>query len=282
MRVNWVASKVLITLFLIILGSSLNNHILAAERLKLGTTTSTENSGLLNVLIPSFEKKTGIKVDVISVGTGKALKLGENGDVDVVLVHDRNSEYEFVLKEFGVNRKEVMYNDFILIGPKDDPAGIRRSKTISEAFQKIYNQKAPFISRGDDSGTYKKEMKIWRTTKIPRNTCYLKPQGSWYKDAGQSMETVIFMADNLNAYTLADRATYIALKKKIHLNIIYQKDSELRNPYGIIAVNPAIHKGINYQGAMSLINWITSKEGQQIIKSYKISGQQLFYPVAAH
>lgn len=275
MRVNWVASKVLITLFLIILGSSLNNHILAAERLKLGTTTSTENSGLLNVLIPPFEKKTGIKVDVISVGTGKALKLGENGDVDVVLVHNRKAEDDFVAKGFGVNRKDVMYNDFIILGPKNDPAGIKKAKNVSDAFRKIYNRKSAFISRGDDSGTYKKELEIWQKDN-------LKPQGSWYKEAGQSMEMAILMADNLKAYTLADRGTYIALKNKTDLVICYQKDVLLNNPYGIIAVNPAKQKSVNYSDAMIFINWIISKDAQKLIKSYKISEQQLFYPVAAH
>jgi len=275
MRVNWDVSKVLITLLLVILVSSLNNHILAAERLKLGTTTSTENSGLLNVLLPPFEKKTGIKIDVISVGTGKALKLGENGDVDVVLVHNRKAEDDFVAKGLGVNRKDVMYNDFIILGPKNDPAGIKKTKNISDAFRKIYNRKASFISRGDDSGTYKKELEIWQKDN-------LKPQGSWYKEAGQSMEMVIFMADNLRAYTLADRGTYIALKNKTNLAICYQKDVLLNNPYGIIAVNPSKQKSVNYSDAMIFINWITSKEGQKVIKNYKISGQQLFYPVTTH
>ena len=275
MRVNWDVSKVLITLLLVILVSSLNNHILAAERLKLGTTTSTENSGLLNVLLPPFEKKTGIKIDVISVGTGKALKLGENGDVDVVLVHNRKAEDDFVAKGLGVNRKDVMYNDFIILGPKNDPAGIKKTKNISDAFRKIYNRKASFISRGDDSGTYKKELEIWQKDN-------LKPQGSWYKEAGQSMEMVIFMADNLRAYTLADRGTYIALKNKTNLAICYQKDVLLNNPYGIIAVNPSKQKSVNYSDAMIFINWITSKEGQKAIKNYKISGQQLFYPVTTH
>ncbi|MBI5117309.1 substrate-binding domain-containing protein [Candidatus Poribacteria bacterium] len=246
---------------------------LAEQRLRLATTTSTENTGLLAMFLPPFEQKYGIKVDVIAVGTGKALKLGENGDVDVVLAHARSAEDEFIQKGFGVNRRDVMYNDFVIVGPKTDPAGISKVKNVDDAFKLIAQKEAIFVSRGDESGTHIKEKDVWKAAGI-------KPTGKWYVEAGQGMEAVLVMADEKNAYTLTDRATWLAHSEKFDLGILLQGDPALFNPYGIIAVNPARYPSANYMGAMLLIAWFTSPEGQKMIGDFKKNGQMLFVPVA--
>jgi len=239
----------------------------------LATTTSTENSGLLAYLLPLFEKDSGIRVDVIAVGTGKALKLGENGDVDVVLVHARGLEDKFVADGFGVNRRDVMYNDFIIIGDKKDPAKIKKSKNVMEAFKLIYDNSANFISRADNSGTDVKEREIWAKLN-------LKPSGKWYKEAGQGMEECINMAYNLGGYTLSDRGTYLSMKSKVNLVILFEKDQILSNPYGVIAVNPEKWKTAKYKEAMTFIDWLCSKKGQEYIANFKIEGETLFFPNA--
>ncbi|MGA2478433.1 MAG: substrate-binding domain-containing protein [Spirochaetia bacterium] len=245
-------------------------------RLRLATTTSTEDSGLLPVLNPPFEKLTGITVDVIAVGTGKAIKLGENGDVDVVLVHDRAAEDKFIAQGFGVNRRDVMHNDFIIVGPIEDPAKIAGLKTAAEAFGRIAAASAPFVSRGDKSGTNTKEIDLWAAASV-------KPKGSWYKEAGQGMGTVLTMSNDLKAYTLSDRGTWIALQGKLPgLKILYEGDASLFNPYGVIAVNPEKHPEANYMAAMQYIAWITSVQGQKVIREYTMKGQQLFTPDAVH
>lgn len=259
-------------LFILLYTSSLTFS--QEQRIKLATTTSTENSGLLNYLLPVFTEKTGIKVNVISVGTGKALKLGENGDVDLVLVHARSLEDAFVEKGFGVNRKDVMYNDFVIIGPLSDPAKIgKKAGTAAKAFFYIAKKKSSFISRGDNSGTNVKELSIWKESGIT-------PGGKWYKEAGMGMSEVITMANNLLAYTLIDRGTYLAYKDKIDLVILYEGDEALFNPYGIIAVNPEKHKHVQYEAAMALIEWITSAEGQKLIEDFRKNGEILFRPNA--
>ncbi len=242
----------------------------ANPRIKLATTTSTENSGLLGYLLPIFEGKTGYKVDVVAVGTGAALKLGQNGDADVVLVHARAQEDAFVAAGHGVDRRDVMYNDFIILGPASDPAGIASAKTAAEAFARIAAAGAVFVSRGDKSGTHVKELDIWKAVGIA-------PAGEWYKEAGQGMEQVILMADSLPGYTLADRGTWLAVKDKTSLKICYQGDKGLFNPYGIIAVNPAKWPSANYDGAKALIDWLTSREGLKAIDGYKMNGEQLFF-----
>ena len=241
-----------------------------AARLRLATTTSTENSGLLNVLLPPFEKESGIRVDVIAVGTGKALALGKNGDVDVLMVHARAREDAFIAAGYGVNRSNLMHNDFIIIGPKEDPAKIK-GLTAAEAFKQIKGTTSSFISRGDDSGTNIKEKFIWKEAGID-------PSGKWYKEAGQGMGAVITMANDMKAYTLSDRGTFLAMKDTIDSVVLVQGDTDLFNPYGVIAVNPKKHDGINYSGAIKFIQYLTSKEGQDVIRSYKRKGQQLFYP----
>lgn len=249
--------------------------LLPAEsgRLRLATTTSTENSGLLAELIPPFEDRTGLKVDVIAVGTGQALKLGETGDVDLVLVHARASEDAFVAAGHGVDRRDVMHNDFIILGPSRDPAGVRDMGNAAEALKAIANRRVSFISRGDDSGTHKKEKALWKQAG-------LSPKGRWYRDVGQGMGAVITMSDDMQAYTLADRGTYLSMKSKITLEVLVEGDPKLFNPYGIIAVNPAKHPHVNYNGAMRFIAWITSPEGQNIIGAVQREGQVLFYPDA--
>jgi tungstate transport system substrate-binding protein len=243
------------------------------QTIRLSTTTSTESSGLLKHLLPAFEAKTNSKVHVISVGTGKALELAKNGDVDVTLVHARASEDKFVAEGHGVDRRDVMYNDFIIVGPSSDPAGVKGSKDVLKAMKKIVDSKAKFISRGDNSGTDQMEKNYWKNIGV-------KPEGSAYVSAGLGMGEVLTMAAEMQAYTLTDRATYIAYRAKTGLAIAVEGDPKMFNPYGIIAVNPAKYPDINYKGAMQLIEWITSDEGQKLIASFKIDGQQLFFPSA--
>ena len=242
----------------------------AEERLRMSTTTSTENSGLLAVLLPPFEKKHGCKVDVVAVGTGKALKLGEAGDVDVVFVHARTLEDKFVASGFGVNRRDVMYNDFVVVGPPDDPAGIRKTQGAPEAFRAISSKESPFISRGDESGTHQKEKEIWASAGIV-------PRGAWYVEAGQGMGEVLTMATQKRGYTLSDRGTYIAFRKKTDLAVLRQGDRNLWNPYGIIAVNPKKHAHVKYDLAARLIDFVTGPEGRSLIAGFKVDGEPLFF-----
>lgn len=248
--------------------------VAAQERLKMSTTTSTDNSGLLEALLPPFEAAFDVTVDVIAVGTGKALELGSNGDVDVVFVHARAAEDQFVADGFGVNRRDVMYNDFVLLGPADDPAGIADAATAAEALQNIAAAEAEFVSRGDDSGTHKKELILWKEAGIT-------PEGQWYQEAGQGMGAVLTMANDKQAYTMADRGTYLAYSEKIDSQILFEGDPMLYNPYGIMAVNPATFPHVRYPMAMALIGWVTSPEGQKIIKEFGVEqfGQPLFYPM---
>jgi tungstate transport system substrate-binding protein len=243
----------------------------AAERLRMSTTTSTENSGLLKVLLPPFEQQNDCKVDVISVGTGKALKLGEAGDVDVVLVHARKLEDKFVVDGYGVKRKDVMYNDFVILGPTNDPAGVKGSKTAAEALAKIAEKQAPFVSRGDESGTHTKEKELWQAAGGV-------PKAAWYVEAGQGMGEVIVMATEKRAYTLADRGTYNAFKKaKTDLVIVFEGEKGLFNPYGVIAVNPQKHPHVKYALALKFIDFITGAEGQKIIAGYMVDGDPIFF-----
>ena len=249
----------------------------AQERMRLSTTTSTDNSGLLQVLLPVFERKHNVKVDVIAVGTGKALKLAEAGDVDVTLVHARALEDKFVAEGFGVNRRDVMYNDFVLLGPAKDPARVKEAKTAAEAFGKIakanarwWAPKTRFISRGDESGTHVMEKALWKASGET-------PKGRWYVEAGAGMGEIINMATEQQAYTLSDRGTYIAYQGKSDLQILFAGDKSMFNPYGIIAVNPAKHPHAKYALAMALIEFMTSAEGKRIIENFKVNNEQLFF-----
>lgn len=245
----------------------------AAEDIRLATTTSTENSGLLKVILPLFEAKYGGKVRVVSVGTGAALKLGENGDADVVLVHARALEDKFMAAGFGSVRKDVMYNDFIIVGPKSDPVGVRGSKDVIAAMKKISASGAKFVSRGDESGTHQMEKDYWKSAGVDA-------KGAWYVSSGQGMGQVLTMAGQFEGYTLTDRATYAAYKDKTGLETLVEGDPKMFNPYGIIAVNPQKHPTVNNQGAMAMVNWITSPEGLKAITDFKINGVQMFFPSA--
>ena len=242
----------------------------AGERLRVSTTTSTENSGLLAVLLPPFENRCGCKVDVVSVGTGKALKLGEAGDVDVVFVHARKLEDKFMANGYGADRRDVMYNDFVLLGPADDPAGVGRTSSAPDAFRAIAAKGSPFISRGDESGTHQKEEEIWASAGIV-------PRGVWYLEAGQGMGEVVMMATQKRGYTLSDRGTYIAFRKKTDLVVLRQGDKNLRNPYGIIAVRPKRHPHVKYDLALKLIDFVTGPEGRALIAGFKVDGEPLFF-----
>lgn len=245
----------------------------AVEHLRIATTTSTDNSGLLAVLNPVFEQKYDAKVDVIAFGTGKALKIGSNGDVDLVFVHAPAAELKYVEQGAFIDRKAVMHNDFVIIGPESDPAGIAQAQSASQALQMIAKTEAAFISRGDDSGTHKKEQALWAVANI-------KPEGDWYLQVGQGMGAVLTIANEKQAYTLTDRGTQIAFDDKISLEILYQGDDILFNPYHVMAVNPAVHSHVNYELATKYINFVTSEQGQNIIKDFRKSDQQLFYPDA--
>jgi tungstate transport system substrate-binding protein len=246
---------------------------LAADHLRLATTTSTENTGLLGAVLPPFQKRFDITVDVIAVGSGKAMKLGENGDVDVVLSHAPALEAAFMASGFGVNRRDVMYNDFVIVGPAADPAGLRQTKSAADAFRHIASAAAPFISRGDESGTHEKEKDLWKAAAIT-------PSGAWYIAAGAGMGQVLQMADEKHAYALSDRGTYLTFQSKDDLVIVSQGDTAMFNPYTIIAVNPARYPTARYFDAMTLIAWMTSPEGQQLIGNFTVGGEMLFHPTA--
>ena len=247
----------------------------AQQIIRLSTTTSTENSGLLNFLLPAFEARTNSKVHVISVGTGKALELSKNGDVDVTLVHARPAEDKFVAEGWGVDRRDVMYNDFIVVGPASDPAGIRGSKDVLAALKKVATSPVKFVSRGDNSGTDIMEKAYWKQVGS-------QPAAPNYVSAGLGMGEVLNMAAELSAYTLTDRATYGVYRIKTGLDVMVEGDPRMFNPYGIIATNPARHAGVNYKGAKLLIDWITSPEGQARIAQFRPGGQQLFFPSAGN
>ncbi|MCX6354686.1 MAG: substrate-binding domain-containing protein [Candidatus Aureabacteria bacterium] len=247
--------------------------LIAADRVKLATTTSTADTGLLDAILPAFEKRFNLKVDVIPVGTGQAIVLARNGDVDVVLVHAREKEDEFVKSGCGVNRRDVMYNDFVIVGPPDDSAGIRGKKSAVEAVESIARSGCSFVSRGDESGTHIKEKELWKSAGIA-------PSGKWYLEAGQGMGATLVVANEKKAYCLADRATFMAFRDKISLAILYEGDSRLMNRYGVIAVSPARYPRAKYIQAMSLIAWLTSPEGQKMIGDFKKNGLVLFHPSA--
>ncbi len=253
--------------------------------IRLATTTSTEASGLLGVILPLFERDSGIRVRVISVGTGQALKLGERGDVDIVLVHSRPDEDRFMAAGFGSVRFDVMYNDFIIVGPQSDPAKLRGLPSASGALKAIAGANllspnppiAKFISRGDDSGTHKKELALWSDVGIVPKDIKFKP---WYIEAGQGMGEVLAMAGNLQAYTLSDRGTFNAYKNRVGLDAIVSEVPGLFNPYGIMPVNPAKHPHTKHEAALKLANWVVSPAGRAAILSLKVDGQSLFTPGA--
>jgi tungstate transport system substrate-binding protein len=243
----------------------------APPRLRLATTTSTENSGLLAELVPAFEARCGCAVDVIAVGTGKALKLGERGDVDVVLVHARALEDRFVAEGHGIERRDVMYNDFVVVGPTGDPAQVNAARDAADAFRRIARSGSGFVSRGDESGTHEKERALWQAAGVT-------PAGEWYREAGQGMSEVIAMAAERRAYTLSDRATYAAQRSRNGMAILFRGDKTLFNPYGVIVVNPARHASVDVARARAFSEFLTGPEGRALIASFRVGGEQLFFP----
>ena len=240
------------------------------------STTSTEQSGLFKHLLPAFEKKTGIQVRVVALGTGQSLDMARRGDADVVFVHAKSVEEKFISEGFGLKRMPVMYNDFVLIGPKSDPAKVAGGKDILEALRKISFAKALFVSRGDRSGTHTAELDLWKLA----NVDIAKDKGPWYRDTGQGMGPALNAAASMNAYILADRGTWISFKNRGDLGIVVEGDKRLFNQYGVILVNPAKHSQVKKDLGQAFVDWIVSPEGQRAIAGYKIGGEQLFFPNA--
>ena len=240
------------------------------------STTSTQDSGLFGHILPLFTKKTGITVKVVAQGTGQALDTGRRGDADVVFVHAKAQEEKFLAEGAGVKRYPVMYNDFVLIGPKSDPAGVKGMKDIGKALVAIKDKGKDFISRGDRSGTHSAELKLWKASGVDIE----KDKGPWYKAIGQGMGAALNTAKASNAYVLSDRATWIHFKNKGELTILVQGDKRMFNQYGVMLVNPAKHPNIKKDLGQQFIDWLISPEGQKTISDYKIDGQQLFYPNA--
>ena len=240
------------------------------------STTSTEQSGLFKHLLPAFEAKTGIAVKVVALGTGQALDAARRGDADVVLVHDRPAEEKFLAEGFATQRQDVMYNDFVVVGPKADPARVRGNDVVA-AFGKLAAAKAPFVSRGDRSGTHSAELRTWKESGIDLNAV----KGEWYRDVGQGMGPALNAASALDAYILADRGTWLSFKNRGELAILVEGDKRLFNPYGVMLVNPSKYPSVKAKEGQAFIDWLVSPEGQAAIASYKIAGEQLFFPSAS-
>jgi tungstate transport system substrate-binding protein len=240
------------------------------------STTSTENSGLFKHILPMFTKRTGIEVRVVAVGTGQAIKNARNGDGDVLFVHDKPSEEKFVAEGWGVKRFDVMYNDYIIMGPGKDPAKVAGSKDVVAAFKKVAAARAPFVSRGDDSGTHKAELRLWKAAGVDVKAA----SGGWYREAGTGMGATINTAVGMGAYVLSDRATWSAFKNRGDHKIAVEGDKKLFNQYGIILVNPAKHPKVKRAEGQAFIDWVLSAEGQGAIKSFQINGEQQFFPNA--
>jgi tungstate transport system substrate-binding protein len=245
------------------------------KAITVSSTTSTEQSGLFKHLLPAFTKKTGIEVKVVAVGTGQALDIGRRGDADVVFVHDKVAEEKFVSEGFATERQDVMYNDFVLIGPKSDPAGAK-GKDILAGLKKVAEAKAPFISRGDKSGTHAAELRYWKSAGVDPAAS----GGEWYKEIGQGMGPALNTASAQNAYVLADRGTWLSFKNRGDLAVLVEGDQRLFNQYGVMLVNPAKHPHVKAKEGQAFIDWIVSPDGQKAIADYKIDGEQLFFPNA--
>jgi len=252
---------------------------LAQERMiTVASTTSTEQSGLFGYLLPQFSKAQGITVKVVAVGTGQALDIGRRGDADVVFVHDRTAEEKFMSEGQGVKRFDVMYNDFVIVGPKNDPARIAGGRDAVDALRRIAAAQAPFISRGDHSGTHEAEMRLWKEAGIDVATA----EGRWYREIGQGMGSALNMAAASNAYLLSDRGTWLSFENRGDLAILTEGDQRLANQYGVMLVNPAKHPNVRTHDGQAFIDWLISPKGQAAIAAYKIRGEQLFFPNASH
>jgi tungstate transport system substrate-binding protein len=262
---------------LLIMATIFTFPAVAQERyITVASTTSTEQSGLFKHLLPIFHKKTGIQVRVVAQGTGQALDMGRRGDADVVFVHARPLEEKFVAEGYGVRRFEVMYNDFVLVGPKSDPAKVAGTKDIVGALRKIKEARAPFVSRGDRSGTHFAELQLWKAAGVDIE----KEKGPWYRDTGSGMGPTLNTASGMNGYALSDRGTWLSFKNRGDLAIAVEGDKRLFNQYGVILVSPAKHPHVKKDMGQAFIDWLVSREGQEAIAGYKINGEQLFFPNA--
>ncbi|MEH6469785.1 MAG: substrate-binding domain-containing protein [Halopseudomonas sp.] len=253
---------------------SLGSPLLQADTLRLATTTSTYNSGLLDAILPEFQRQTGTEVLVIAVGTGAALRMGRDGDADVLLVHAPNAEQDFIDSGYGSHRTGVMYNDFVIVGPASDPAKIAGLKGVQQAMQQIAQQQAIFVSRGDDSGTHKKEKRLWKLANI-------EPVGRWYREAGQGMGKVLQISNEMEGYTLTDRGTWLAYENKVALKLLTEGDSRLFNPYSVMQINAERFADLNHTAAANFRRWLVSKPTQQLIGDFRINGKPLFVPSAS-
>lgn len=240
------------------------------------STTSTENSGLFGYILPKFQEKTGIEVRVVAVGTGQSIDMARKGDADVLFVHHKPSEEKFVEEGYGVKRYDVMYNDFVIVGPGSDPAGIKGMKDVAKALVAIKEAQVPFASRGDDSGTHKKELGLWKTAGLDASSF----DASWYRETGSGMGATLNTASGMNAYSMSDRSTWLKFGNKGELEILVKGDERLFNPYGVILVNPERHPHVKAEPGMQFIDWLVSGEGQNAIAEYKIEGHQAFFPNA--
>ena len=246
------------------------------QSIVVASTTSTQDSGLFDHILPLFEGKTGIDVKVVAQGTGQALDTGRRGDADVVFVHAKAQEEKFIEEGFGVKRFDVMYNDFVLVGPKSDPAGVSGTEDIAAALVAIQEKNAPFVSRGDKSGTHSAELRLWKDAGVDIATA----KGDWYKEIGQGMGAALNTAAAMNAYVLSDRATWLSFENRGELDIAVEGDKRLFNQYGVMLVNPEKHPSVKAEAGQQFIDWLVSPEGQKAIGEYKIGGQQLFFPNA--
>ena len=270
-------------LFLALALTALLSTPLRAEppAITLASTTSTENSGLFADLLPRFTEATGIVVRVVAVGTGQALRIARNGDADVLLVHHRPSEEAFVAEGYGVRRHDVMYNDFVLVGPRADPAALRGLGDAAAALARVAAARAPFASRGDDSGTHKKELGLWAAAGLdPAGLDPAGASGAWYRETGSGMGATLNAAAAMGAHALSDRATWLAFRNKGDLEVLVEGDKRLFNPYGVMLVNPARHPHVHAREGQAFIDWLISKQGQAAIAAYRLDGRQLFFPNA--
>jgi tungstate transport system substrate-binding protein len=262
----------------LLMGLNPHVHLQAQDKfITVASTTSTEQSGLFKHLLPVFEKKSGIQVRVVALGTGQALDIARRGDADVVFVHDKEAEEKFLAEGFGLKRLEVMYNDFVLVGPKSDPAKLAGDKDVLAAYKKIAEAKVPFASRGDKSGTHAAELRIWKLAGIDPQS----GKGTWYRETGSGMGPTLNTASAMNAHAFTDRGTWLAFRNRGELVILVAGDQRLFNQYGVMLVNPARHAHVKKEMGQSFVHWLVSPEGQQTVAAYKIGGEQLFFPNAA-
>lgn len=271
LRFGW---RRLATLLMLVMGSA---PAPATDTfITVASTTSTQNSGLFEFLLPVFTEKTGIEVRVIAVGTGQAIKLAENGDADLLLVHDRAGEMKFLRQGYGINRREVMYNDYVIVGPASDPAAVRGVKDAAAAFRRIAGAGSSFVSRGDDSGTNRQELRLWQAAGIDA----MAASGTWYKEVGAGMGATLNTAAGMDAYTLTDRATWVAFRNRANLELLAEGDQRLFNQYAVIEINPAVHPSVKSAEAKAFADWLVSREGQAVIGAFVVDGQVLFHPNA--